>query len=102
MARGADQVLHDLASFPLHSTFGILTSLASSVEKSMGGTSGVLYLIGLKAAAGAVRPSTSGDKPLSTNAEWVKAFIHFVQAVVKYGGGELFSCRLNFVEFISI
>eukprot|EP00282_Hemiselmis_andersenii_P044001 CAMPEP_0172061768 /NCGR_PEP_ID=MMETSP1043-20130122/8668_1 /TAXON_ID=464988 /ORGANISM="Hemiselmis andersenii, Strain CCMP441" /LENGTH=457 /DNA_ID=CAMNT_0012721611 /DNA_START=53 /DNA_END=1423 /DNA_ORIENTATION=+ len=55
MKRGAEKVLADLPSYSTGDGFALLHALADSVSASMGGTSGALLEIALRAAAGAYK-----------------------------------------------
>ena len=50
-ALGAKRILDDMKSYPLNETSETLQMLTKSIEKSMGGTSGVIYRIFLTALA---------------------------------------------------
>eukprot|EP00283_Hemiselmis_rufescens_P020225 CAMPEP_0173445356 /NCGR_PEP_ID=MMETSP1357-20121228/34182_1 /TAXON_ID=77926 /ORGANISM="Hemiselmis rufescens, Strain PCC563" /LENGTH=541 /DNA_ID=CAMNT_0014411525 /DNA_START=28 /DNA_END=1649 /DNA_ORIENTATION=- len=78
MKRGAEKVLADLASYSTGDGFALLHALADSVSASMGGTSGALLEIALRAAAGAFK----GGKG------WAGALTAGVDAMMFYGNGQ--------------
>jgi len=84
LKRGALRVLDEVGGWPLTSAHGTLVGVSMAIENSMGGSSGVLYLLGLKAAANALPREGSADR-----VAWVNAFVAFVEAVVKYGGASV-------------
>ena len=77
-ARGgtALQQLADSGCLPLRSPPLLLLAVAAAVSESMGGTSGALYELGLRAAANC----------LQQGEDWVAAFSAAVRAVQFYGG----------------
>uniref|UniRef100_A0A7S4NKK8 DhaL domain-containing protein n=1 Tax=Guillardia theta TaxID=55529 RepID=A0A7S4NKK8_GUITH len=75
MRRGAEQVLADLAGYPEEEE-GVLSAVASSINESMGGTSGALLEIFFRAAGRTVKEGRRGE-----------AFKEGIAAMEFYGGG---------------
>lgn len=80
----AEAILRDLKShYPLNDPAQTLRALADSVGNSAGGTSGVLYVIFITAAALRLETFTQVD-----GSAWSAAFRAGIGAVQKYGGAE--------------
>ena len=81
LAAGAAAVLEDLPYYDVDDAFSTATSLAASVRRAMGGTSGVLYDILFSAAATSLK-SSAGTQA----ARLSLALEHGAQAVAQLGG----------------
>ena len=77
LKNGSQQILNDISKYPLTDSYRTALSLSSSIEASMGGTSGGLYAIAFEAAATSLKNS-----PL----DYIAAFNSGVEALGKYGG----------------
>jgi len=84
LKRGATRVLDELSRLPLTSARDSIAGIGMAIENSMGGSSGALYLLGLKAAANALPREGLADQ-----SAWAASFVAFVDAVVKYGGASI-------------
>ncbi|KAJ3119965.1 hypothetical protein HK101_007085, partial [Irineochytrium annulatum] len=80
LRHGCEAILAHLADLPLHDPSAALSALSGIVEEAMGGTSGVLYCIGLDAA------SASWSSP---NASWTSAARAALTAITTYGGARV-------------
>ncbi|KAG8097969.1 hypothetical protein GUJ93_ZPchr0013g37283, partial [Zizania palustris] len=82
MYRGATAILEDMKKrYPMNDAAGTINEIGATVQKVMGGTSGILYDILCKAAYASLKQSTS----IGAN-EWADALEASVGAVSKYGG----------------
>eukprot|EP00755_Sulcionema_specki_P019581 Sspe_Gene.69832::Locus_41208_Transcript_1_1_Confidence_1.000_Length_3160::g.69832::m.69832/K00863/DAK, TKFC; triose/dihydroxyacetone kinase / FAD-AMP lyase (cyclizing) len=81
MRAGCEQILRDLDGY----RGDIVAGMCRSVESSMGGSSGALYLLGLQAAAGARK---QGKSP-------AEAFVTGVEAITRYGGAKEGDCTMQ-------
>eukprot|EP00742_Colponemidia_sp_Colp-10_P009103 GILJ01009902.1.p1 GENE.GILJ01009902.1~~GILJ01009902.1.p1 ORF type:complete len:595 (-),score=79.44 GILJ01009902.1:258-1928(-) len=82
LSRGANAVLDQLKHRVELGPSAFLLTLSHVFESSMGGSSGALYCIMAKAAAGSMLQSSSRLDPA---ARWMNAFVSGVGAVLKYG-----------------
>eukprot|EP00743_Colponemidia_sp_Colp-15_P012173 GILK01013765.1.p1 GENE.GILK01013765.1~~GILK01013765.1.p1 ORF type:complete len:587 (+),score=81.25 GILK01013765.1:42-1802(+) len=82
LSKGANAVLDQLKHGVDHDPSTFLLKLSHVFESSMGGSSGALYCIMAKAAAGSMLRSS---RQLDTAARWMNAFVSGVAAVLKYG-----------------
>jgi len=83
LRRGADRILQDLPSYPLHSIALTFRALQQSVASSMGGTSGALYQILFITMYRELK-----DRPQISLKELSDAFSAAVQSVSTYGGAQ--------------
>merc|ERR1719215_978133 len=74
------------AHYPLESPVDTLSALAQTVETAMGGSSGVLFLLGFKAAAGALKQRGITTTESCDTAAWAAAFCAFADAISLHGG----------------
>lgn len=88
MSHGGNAILRDLASgtIPTSDAASALSAIARSVRGAVGGTSGALYDVGLTAAAGALRESSSASGGPAGVGQWAAALRAGAAAVMKYGG----------------
>ncbi|XP_027193566.1 putative 3,4-dihydroxy-2-butanone kinase isoform X2 [Cicer arietinum] len=83
MLKGAKQILEDIKNYPLNNAAETVGEIGSTIGKSMGGTSGIIYSILCKAACLQLKTSTD---PVVTSKQWAEALAAAIAAVSKYGG----------------
>merc|ERR1712216_835713 len=94
MQRGAQALISGIEGYPVHDAVALPRALADSISGSMGGTSGALIEIGLRAAASEMArvssSSGSGYTPggLDSSLAWSGAFLAGCEAIQFYGGAE--------------
>ncbi|KAJ6805449.1 putative 3,4-dihydroxy-2-butanone kinase isoform X1 [Iris pallida] len=82
MYRGAVAILEDMKKcYPFNDPAETVNEIGASIGRSMGGTSGILYVIFCKAAYA----SLNGN-PVIAAEQWAKALEAGIAAVSKYGG----------------
>uniref|UniRef100_A0A7N0VAE0 3,4-dihydroxy-2-butanone kinase n=1 Tax=Kalanchoe fedtschenkoi TaxID=63787 RepID=A0A7N0VAE0_KALFE len=83
MFKGAAAILDDMKKYyPLNDAAETVNEMGSSIQRVMGGTSGILYNIFCKAAYAKLKTSS---KPVTAK-EWADALEASIAAVSKYGG----------------
>ncbi|KAL9669996.1 hypothetical protein QQ045_007546 [Rhodiola kirilowii] len=82
MFKGATAILDDMQSYHLNDAAETINEMASSIQRVMGGTSGILYNIFCKAAYAKLK---RGNKPVTAK-EWSDTLEASIAAVSKYGG----------------
>ncbi|KAK7364151.1 hypothetical protein VNO80_12588 [Phaseolus coccineus] len=83
MYRGAKAILEDIKNYPLNDAAETLGEIGSSIGRSMGGTSGIIYTIFFKAAHSHLKESSHSGV---TSKQWAEALTASIAAVSKYGG----------------
>ncbi|XP_022766675.1 putative 3,4-dihydroxy-2-butanone kinase isoform X3 [Durio zibethinus] len=84
MYRGATAILDDMKKYyPLNDAAETVNEIGSSIRRTMGGTSGVLYNIFCKAAYAQLKANS--DSAVTAN-KWAEALEAAIAAVSKYGG----------------
>lgn len=84
MSRGASAILEDLKKYyPLNDVVETIKEIGSSVSRVMGGTSGIIYDILLKAAYAELKATNHSE---ITSKEWASALQAAIAAVSRYGG----------------
>lgn len=85
MGKGAKAILEDLQfRYPLNDSQGTVREIGATIQRTMGGTSGVLYDIFCRAAVAKMNEGASGGG--CTPHQWGTAFEAAVSAVTRYGG----------------
>ncbi|KAL6517934.1 hypothetical protein OROMI_033635 [Orobanche minor] len=86
MFKGASAVLEDLKKYyPLNDPAETVGEVGSSIRKVMGGTSGIIYDIFIKAAYTQLKANSHSG---ITASQWASAFEAALAAVSKYGGAK--------------
>ncbi|KAK2367604.1 Dihydroxyacetone kinase [Trifolium repens] len=85
MYKGATAVLEDMKNYPLNDAAETVGEIGSTIGKSMGGTSGIIYSILCKAACAQLKTSSHSA---ITSKQWVEALAAAIAAVTKYGGAK--------------
>ncbi|KAI4347314.1 hypothetical protein L6164_008134 [Bauhinia variegata] len=83
MDRGAKAILEDIKNYPLNDAAETVNEIASSIRRSMAGTSGIIYTIFCKAAY--VQLKASSHSGVTSN-QWAEALAASIAAVIKYWG----------------
>ncbi|RZC02370.1 putative 3,4-dihydroxy-2-butanone kinase isoform D [Glycine soja] len=83
MYRGAKAILEDIKNYPLNDAAETVGEIGSSIGRSMGGTSGIIYTIFFKAAHSVLKASSHSGV---TSKQWAEALAVSIAAVSKYGG----------------
>lgn len=84
MGRGASAILEDIKKYyPLNDVVETIKEIGSSIRRVMGGTSGIIYDILLKAAYAELK--ATGQSKITAK-EWATALQASIAAVSKYGG----------------
>ncbi|KAL9324392.1 hypothetical protein ACSQ67_009249 [Phaseolus vulgaris] len=83
MYRGAKAILEDIKNYPLNDAAETLSEIGSSIGRSMGGTSGIIYTIFFKAAHSHLKEIPHSGV---TSKQWAEALTASIAAVSKYGG----------------
>ncbi|CAJ1952171.1 unnamed protein product [Sphenostylis stenocarpa] len=83
MSRGAKAILEDIKNYPLNDAAETVGEIGSSIGRSMGGTSGIIYTIFFKAAHSHLKASSHSGV---TSKQWAEALEASIAAVSKYGG----------------
>ncbi|TKY44851.1 putative 3,4-dihydroxy-2-butanone kinase [Spatholobus suberectus] len=83
MYRGAKAILEDIKNYPLNEAAETVSEIGSSIGRSMGGTSGIIYTIFFKAAYSQLKASSQSGV---TSKQWAEALAASIAAVSKYGG----------------
>ncbi|XP_020240423.1 putative 3,4-dihydroxy-2-butanone kinase [Cajanus cajan] len=83
MYRGAKAILEDIKNYPLNDAAETVGEIGSSIGRSMGGTSGIIYTIFFKAAYSHLKASSHSG---ITSKQWAEALAASIAAVSKYGG----------------
>lgn len=83
MHKGATAVLEDMKNYPLNDAAETVGEIGSTIGKSMGGTSGIIYSILCKAACTQLKTSSHSA---ITSKQWAEALAAGIAAVSKYGG----------------
>eukprot|EP00271_Cylindrocystis_brebissonii_P002683 TRINITY_DN13449_c0_g1_i1.p1 TRINITY_DN13449_c0_g1~~TRINITY_DN13449_c0_g1_i1.p1 ORF type:complete len:609 (+),score=108.67 TRINITY_DN13449_c0_g1_i1:397-2223(+) len=87
MSKTANAILSDLAmSYALNDPIAAVRCVGSTIQQTMGGTSGVLYDIFSRAAVVRLRETVHAG--VCTPNNWAAAFEAGVAAIKKYGGAE--------------
>ncbi|KAL5082775.1 hypothetical protein RYX36_011196 [Vicia faba] len=86
MYKGATAVLGDMKNYPLNDAAETVGEIGSTIGKSMGGTSGIIYSILCKAACAQLKTSSHS---VITSKQWAKALAAAIEAVSKYGGAKV-------------
>ncbi|NKJ50731.1 dihydroxyacetone kinase [Burkholderia sp. SG-MS1] len=82
LSRGARAVLQELDTYPAEATPGaVLRSMAATLRRVVGGTSGPLYAVMLLRAAAALEQSDG-----ATAMQWAAAFRNGVEGLMELGG----------------
>ena len=84
LAAGAKAVLEACDAGLPKGASGVAAAVARAVEDSMGGSSGVLYNLGLKAAETSLRQSAGTRVP--ADKAWCDAYVAFAEAITQCGG----------------
>jgi len=84
LAAGAKAVLAACDAGLPKGASGVVAAVARAVEDSMGGSSGVLYNLGLKAAETSLRQAAG--RSVQADKAWCDAYIAFAEAISKCGG----------------
>ncbi len=84
LAAGAKAVLKACDAGLPKGASGVAAAVARAVEDSMGGSSGVLYNLGLKAAETSLRQSAGTRVP--ADKAWCDAYVAFAEAITQCGG----------------
>ncbi|KAK7270669.1 hypothetical protein RJT34_25991 [Clitoria ternatea] len=83
MARGAQAILEDIKNYPLNDAAETVGEIGSSIGRAMGGTSGIIYTIFVKAAYSQLKASSHS---VISSKQWAEALATAIAAVSKYGG----------------
>lgn len=78
LKQGAERITADLDRYPVDSLAKTLDAIGTSAAQSMGGTSGVLYRLGLSASGAAI----------VQNGDWKNALAAGTDAISRYGGAK--------------
>ena len=84
LAAGAKAVLEACDAGLPKGASGVAAAVARAVEDSMGGSSGVLYNLGLKAAETSLRQAAGTRVP--ADKAWCDAYVAFAEAITQCGG----------------
>ncbi|PNY12432.1 3,4-dihydroxy-2-butanone kinase [Trifolium pratense] len=85
MYKGATAVLEDMKNYPLNDAAETVGEIGSTIGKSMGGTSGIIYSILCKAACAQLKTCSHSA---ITSKQWAEALAAAIAAVTKYGGAK--------------
>ncbi|KAK6153885.1 hypothetical protein DH2020_013524 [Rehmannia glutinosa] len=86
MFRGASAILEDMKKcYPLNDPAETVSEIGSSIRKVMGGTSGIIYDIFIKAAYAQLKANSQSG---ITALQWAGALEAAIAAVSKYGGAK--------------
>ncbi|KAF5203955.1 Dihydroxyacetone kinase [Thalictrum thalictroides] len=86
MFRGATAILEDMKNYyPLNDAAETINEIGSSIERVMGGTSGIIYSIFCKAAYAKLKENSL---PFLESRQWADALEASITAISKYGGAK--------------
>ncbi|KEH26784.1 putative phosphotransferase with an alcohol group as acceptor, FAD-AMP lyase (cyclizing) [Medicago truncatula] len=85
MHKGATAVLEDMKNYPLNDAAETVGEIGSTIGKSMGGTSGIIYSILCKAACTQLKTSSHSA---ITSKQWAEALAAGIAAISRYGGAK--------------
>ncbi|MED6221454.1 hypothetical protein PIB30_054884 [Stylosanthes scabra] len=83
MYRGAKAILEDIKNYPLNDAAETINEIGSTIGRTMGGTSGIIYTIMCKAAYTQLKRSSGS---VVAPKQWAEALAASSAAVSKYGG----------------
>ncbi|PIA26722.1 hypothetical protein AQUCO_09100094v1 [Aquilegia coerulea] len=84
--RGAAAIVEDMRNYyPLNDAAETINEIGSSVERVMGGTSGIIYSIFCKAAYAKLKEN---NLPFVESRQWADALEASITAISKYGGAK--------------
>lgn len=83
LARGAEAVLAEIDGYRALGRSAVLRRLSATVRKTVGGTSGALYAVGL------MRAAAVAEKPVAGNALWGEALAAAAEAISRLGDARI-------------